>query len=149
MNYKHLNQSERYRIHCLMKTQHNITQIAQLLGRDMSTISRELRRNAGCLGYLAKQARELAFKRSESSRYASTLAPWVKEQARELLRLQWNPDHISYFTANSLRRTVCATGWECLALQGDFPHDLLLVNPNSSYVADRSKEGVAHKARSD
>lgn len=46
--YKHLSQIERYQIHRLMNAQHNITQIAQLLGRDKSTISRELRRNAGC-----------------------------------------------------------------------------------------------------
>ena len=92
MNYKHLSQIERYQIHSLMKAQHNITQIARLLGRDKSTISRELRRNAGCRGYRAKQACELACKRSESSRNASTLAPWVKEQASELLRLQWSPE---------------------------------------------------------
>jgi len=95
MNYKHLSQIERYQIHSLMKAQHNITQIARLLGRDKSTISRELRRNAGCRGYRAKQACELASKRSESSRNASTLAPWVKEQARALLRLQWSPEQIA------------------------------------------------------
>jgi IS30 family transposase len=78
-----------------MKAQHNITQIARLLGRDKSTISRELRRNAGCRGYRAKQACELACKRSESSRNANTLAPWVKEQASELLRLQWSPEQIA------------------------------------------------------
>ena len=55
MNYKHLSQIERYQIHSLMNAQHNITQIARLLGRDKSTISRELRRNAGCRGYKAKQ----------------------------------------------------------------------------------------------
>ena len=95
MNYKHLSQIERYQIHSLMKAQHNITQIAQLLGRDKSTISRELRRNAGCRGYRAKQACELACKRSESSRNANTLAPWVKEQASALLRLQWSPEQIA------------------------------------------------------
>ena len=78
-----------------MKAQHNITQIARLLGRDKSTISRELRRNAGCRGYKAKQACELACKRSESSRNANTLAPWVKEQASALLRLQWSPEQIA------------------------------------------------------
>ena len=95
MNYKHLSQIERYQIHSLMKAQHNITQIAQLLGRDKSTISRELRRNAGCRGYKAKQACELACKRSESSRNANMLAPWVKEQASALLRLQWSPEQIA------------------------------------------------------
>jgi capsular polysaccharide export protein len=57
MNYKHLSQIERYQIHRLMKAQHNITQIARLLGRDKSTISRELRRNAGCHGYKAQHHR--------------------------------------------------------------------------------------------
>ncbi len=95
MNYKHLSQIERYQIHSLMKAQHNITQIARLLGRDKSTISRELRRNAGCRGYRAKQACELAYKRSESSRNANTHAPWVKEQANVLLKLQWSPEQIA------------------------------------------------------
>ena len=57
-----------------MKEQQNITQVAQLLGRDKSAISRELRRNAGCRGYQAKQTCELDGKRSESSYKACTLA---------------------------------------------------------------------------
>ena len=95
MNYKHLTQIERYQIHSLMKAQHNITQIAVLLGRNKSTISRELHRNAGSRGYRPKQACELAAQRSESSRNASTLAPWVKEQANVLLKLQWSPEQIA------------------------------------------------------
>jgi IS30 family transposase len=78
-----------------MKAQHNITQIAQLLGRGKSTNSRELHRNARCRGCRAKQACELACKRSESSRNASTLAPWVKEQASALLQPQWGPEQIA------------------------------------------------------
>ena len=95
MNYKHLSQIERYQIPSLMKVQHNTTEIARLLGRDKSTISREVRRNAGCRGYRAKQVCELAYKRSESSRNANTLAPWVKKQASALLRLQWGPEQIA------------------------------------------------------
>ncbi len=78
-----------------MKAQHTITQIAQLLGRHKSTISREVRRNAGFRGYRPKQACELALKRSESSRNASTIAPSVKEQANALLQLQWSPEQIA------------------------------------------------------
>ena len=95
MNYKHLSQIERYQIHCLMKALHTITQIAQVLGRHKSTISRELRRNAGFRGYRPKQACELALKRSESSRNASTIAPGVKEQVNALLQLQWSPEQIA------------------------------------------------------
>jgi IS30 family transposase len=93
MNYKHLSHIERYQIHTLMKAQHNITQIARMLGRDKSTISHELRRNAGCRGYKAKQACELACKRSESSRNANTLEPWVIDQA-SLLRPRHNKIHL-------------------------------------------------------
>ena len=44
MNYQHLSQIERYQIYSLMKAQHSITEVAQLFGRNKSTISRELRR---------------------------------------------------------------------------------------------------------
>jgi transposase, IS30 family len=95
MNYKHLSQIERYQIHSLMKALHTITQTAQLLGRHKSTISREVRRNAGFRGYRPKQACELALKRSESSRNASTIAPSVKEQVNALLQLQWSPEQVA------------------------------------------------------
>lgn len=95
MNYKHLSQIERYQIASLMKAQHSITQIASLIGRHKSTISRELRRNAGSRGYRPKQASELAIERSEQSRNACTVAPWVKEQASALLRLQWSPEQVA------------------------------------------------------
>lgn len=78
-----------------MKAQHTITQIAQLLGRGKSTISRELRRNAASRGYRPKQVCELALKRSEACRNASTVAPWIKEQASALLRLQWSPEQLA------------------------------------------------------
>jgi 2-polyprenyl-3-methyl-5-hydroxy-6-metoxy-1,4-benzoquinol methylase len=57
------------------------------------------------------------------------------------------PDHISYFTADNLRHTTAATGWQCLAIQGDFPIDLFLAHPGSNYVSDRSLGPAAHQAR--
>jgi IS30 family transposase len=53
MNDEHLSLLERHQIRGLMKAQHNITQIAELRGPDMSNISRELRLEAGCSGYQA------------------------------------------------------------------------------------------------
>ena len=78
-----------------MKAQHSITQIASLIGRHKSTISRELRRNAGSRGYRPKQASELAIERSDQNRNAYTVAPWVKEQASALLRLKWSPEQVA------------------------------------------------------
>jgi len=95
MNYKHLSQIERYQIHSLMKAQHNITQIAQLLECDKSMVVCELRRNAGCRGYRAKEACEHARKRSVSSCKARTLPLWVKEQACALFRLELSPEQIA------------------------------------------------------
>lgn len=57
------------------------------------------------------------------------------------------PDHISYFTSDSLKRIAEATGWQCLGLQGDFPIDLFLAHEGSNYVADRARGPAAHQAR--
>ena len=78
-----------------MKAGHNITQIADLLSRSKSTISCELRRNAGSRGYRPKQACELSLQRAKGSRNAALVAPWVKAQATALLELQWSPEQIA------------------------------------------------------
>ena len=54
--YTQLTQEERYQIYALNKAGHSQTEIATLLERDKSTISRELRRNRGLKGYRPKQA---------------------------------------------------------------------------------------------
>ena len=95
MNYKHLSQVERYQIYALMKAGHDQTQIAKLLDRHKSTISREISRNRGLKGYRPKQACAIATKRSEKCRNAATVPPWVAEQAACLLRLQWSPEQIA------------------------------------------------------
>jgi IS30 family transposase len=95
MNYKHLSQVERYQIYALMKAGHDQTQIAKLLDRHKSIISREFSRNRGLKGYLPKQACATATKRSEKSRIAATMPPWVAEQAACLLKLQWSPEQIA------------------------------------------------------
>jgi len=54
MKYKHLSQAERYQIYALMKAGHDQTQIAKLLYRHKSTISRELNRNTGYRGIILR-----------------------------------------------------------------------------------------------
>ena len=66
MTYKHLSQAERYQIHALMKAGHDQSQIAKLLDRHKSTISRELSRNTGSCGYCPKQACEMSADRAIS-----------------------------------------------------------------------------------
>jgi len=78
-----------------MKAGHTITQIADMLSRSKSTISRELRRNAGSRCYRPKQACELSRQRAQGSRNAALVAPWVKAQATALLQLKWSPEQIA------------------------------------------------------
>ena len=95
MTYKHLSQAERYQIHALMKAGHDQSQIAKVLDRNKSTISRELSRNTGSRGYRPKQACEISADRSQNSRNASTVASWVKDEANAMLRVQWSPEQIA------------------------------------------------------
>ena len=95
MTYKHLSQAERYQIHALMKAGHDQSQIAKLLDRHKSTISRELSRNTGSRGYRPKQACEMSGDRAQHSRNAPTVEPWVREAACALLCIQWSPEQIA------------------------------------------------------
>jgi IS30 family transposase len=60
MNYTHLTQDERYQIAILNKAGHNQSDIARVMNRPKSTISREMKRNRGERGYRPKQAREFS-----------------------------------------------------------------------------------------
>ena len=68
MTYQHLSQTERYQIYILMKDGKTKSQIATLMDRHKSTISRELARNTGLKGYRPKKACLLAEERSLGSR---------------------------------------------------------------------------------
>ena len=60
MAYKPLNHEERYQIYILMSAGNSQQQIAELLGRHKSMISREIRCNTGGRGYRPRQAYLLA-----------------------------------------------------------------------------------------
>lgn len=57
------------------------------------------------------------------------------------------PDHLSYFSADSLRRVTARTGWTCRNLLADFPVDWFLFNAQANYIADPTKGKPAHHAR--
>jgi IS30 family transposase len=95
MTYQHLSQTERYQIYILMKDGKTQTQIAKLMERHKSTISRELARNTGLKGYRPRQACLLAEKRSQGSRNATqiTAADWGKTV--NCLLEKWSPVQIA------------------------------------------------------
>lgn len=57
------------------------------------------------------------------------------------------PDHLSYFTSDSLKATTSAAGWHCRSVLADFPVDFFLAHRGSNYVVDRTKGPDAHRAR--
>jgi len=63
MNYTHLTQEERYQIYALKNAGHKQYEIAEVLERSKSTISREFARNRGGRGYRPKQAQWLSEER--------------------------------------------------------------------------------------
>jgi len=78
-----------------MKAGHYQTQIANLLDRHKSTISRELSRITGSRGYRPKQACEMSANRAQKSRNTIKLPNLVNDQAQLLLQLQWSPEQIA------------------------------------------------------
>jgi hypothetical protein len=57
------------------------------------------------------------------------------------------PDHLSYFSRDSLMSIGAATGWSCERVMADFPIDWFLYHRGSNYVRDRSVGKAAHYAR--
>ena len=95
MTYTHLTQAERYQIEILRKAKHNQSEIAALLGRDKSCISRELRRNLGQRGYRPKQAHSLAQTRKQACANGPRVDAntWVLVDSK--LKETWSPQQIS------------------------------------------------------
>lgn len=57
------------------------------------------------------------------------------------------PDHLSYFSRDSLVEIGSATGWSVLDILADFPIDWFLFHPGSNYVMNREAGKPAHRAR--
>jgi IS30 family transposase len=93
--YKHLSREERYQIYSLIKARHTLTEIARLLGRHRSTISREIDRGRGGRGYRAEQACRKAHERGQGSRNARRVQPWVWPEVACYLGIEWSPEQIA------------------------------------------------------
>ena len=95
MNYTHLTRDERYQIAILRKAGHKQTDIARLMNRHPSTISRELRRNRGQRGYRPKQAQAL----SEARMRACGNDPRIPDETWMVVDVWlgelWSPEQIT------------------------------------------------------
>lgn len=92
--YKHLTQEQRYHIYQCLKQGTTHSFIAQNIGVNKSTISRELARNTGKRGYRYKQAHRLACDRYSLAKYQKWGSD-IQQIVTSKLRLQWSPEQIS------------------------------------------------------
>ena len=106
MNYTHATRpslrsprEERYQIYALKKAGHTQSEIANVLKRNASTISRELSRNRGGRGYRPKQAHRLAGERRAINVRQIDEVTW--QFAQDRLREDWSPEQISNHAAIS------------------------------------------------
>ncbi len=67
MNYNQLTENERYQIYALKKAGHSQQDIAVLMERSPSTISRQLKRNAESRGYRPQQTQRLTNDRRKTA----------------------------------------------------------------------------------
>jgi transposase, IS30 family len=92
--YSQLTEGERNQIYALLQVDTPHTRIAVILGRDRSTISREIRRNRGQRGYRPRQADQKAQQRRKiPSRWKMT--PEVIIHLTERLLQEYSPEQIS------------------------------------------------------
>lgn len=95
MNYTHLTQDERYQIAILNKAGHDQSEIAQLMNRHPSTISRELRRNRGQRGYRPKQAHAFSQARMKACENGPRVSSEIWAVVDAKLVETWSPEQIS------------------------------------------------------
>ena len=93
-HYTQLTREERYQIYALKAAGHNQTDIAKVVGRHKSTVSRELARNRGLKGYRPKQAHTFASdRRLAKATTRITTETWTRVEL--LLREDWSPEQTS------------------------------------------------------
>ena len=98
MGYKHLNIDERESILKMLSEQKNMTDIAELLGRNKGTISRELSRNLSSTGeYKPHLAQRYYSKRRDASKQPYRLEQdgKLRRYVRKKLKRYWSPEQIA------------------------------------------------------
>lgn len=93
--YKHLTQDERYQIAILLKAGKRQNEIAALMNRSTSTVSRELKRNRGQRGYRPKQAQVLSVARMRAADNERRISDEVWAVVDDRLAETWSPEQIS------------------------------------------------------
>ena len=93
--YKQLAIEQRYQIYAFRKAGLSLKSIAEEIGCDKSTISRELRRNKGKRGYRPDQAQKKACDRKRTARKTIKLTPELKALIAAFISEDWSPEQVA------------------------------------------------------
>ena len=89
MNYTHITREEQYQIYALKNAGHKQQEIAEVLKRSESSISRELSRKSGLRGYRQKQVHSKSVEHQSINARTIYDATW--QSAQDRLLEQWSP----------------------------------------------------------
>ena len=109
MKYTHLTEDDRYQIDELLREGQSKTCIAQRIGRERSTLYRELKRNVGQRGWRPRQANQkainrLSYRGVQNVRRVCDRA-WHYAQEK-LVNEQWSPEQIAGRLKEEAHRTL-------------------------------------------
>ena len=71
------------------------------------------------------------------------------EESEKIDKEYWiaYPDHLNYFSRDSLIKLSETCAWNCYKTITDFPIEFQIANDNANYIKDRSKGKQAHRTR--
>lgn len=104
--YKQLTLEQRYEISVLYKQKFLKSMIAEIIGVDKSTITRELQRNSKVRSYNAEYAQKRADIKRKQARKAIKLTEEMKKDICQLLNRQFSPEQIAGIKKLQGKQTV-------------------------------------------
>jgi len=105
-NYQQLTYEQRCQISVLKKRRCSQREIAESVGVNQSTVSRELKRNTGARGYRHKQAQEWVQNRRQSACRATKMTLEMIATIESKLRIEWSPEQISGWLLNEREELI-------------------------------------------
>ena len=107
--YTRLTEEERYQIYEGVTEKRSHREIAVLISKHHSTVSREVERHTGLRGYRPKQAQEKAQQTHQNRPRFRKLTEDVQLLIAENLKLEWSPEQIQGRLTSEGLPMVCAT----------------------------------------
>jgi len=107
--YTRLTEDERYQIYEAVTQKKSHREIATLIDKHHSTISREVKRNTGLRGYRPKQAQEKALLRVYCKPRCIKMTSEVERLITDNIQDDWSPDQIKGRLRSEGLTMVCAT----------------------------------------